>query len=75
MSNNYIFSMYSGDTYLDVYGYVDKDEPSVGHVGGIEIEDVRIAESEISVLEMIQALNWEKFNDQAQLNYSERNDK
>jgi hypothetical protein len=67
--------MYSGDTYLDVYGYVDKDEPSVGHVGGIEIEDVRIAESEISVLEMIQALNWEKFNDQAQLNYSERNDK
>lgn len=67
--------MYCGDTYLDVYGYVDKDEPSVGHVGGIEIEDVRIAESEISVFEMVQALNWEAFNEQAQTAYSERNDK
>lgn len=67
--------MYSGDTYLDIYGYIDKDEPSVGHVGGVEIEDVRIAESEISVLEMVHALNWEKFNDQVQTAYSERNDK
>jgi len=75
MSNNYIFSMYYGDTYLSIFGYVDADEPSVGHVGGVEIEDVRIADSEISVLEMVHALNWEKFNDQVQLSYSERNDK
>lgn len=67
--------MYSGDTYLDIYGYIDKDEPSVGHVGGVEIEDVRIAESEISVLDMVYELNWQKFCDQVQTAYSERNDK
>jgi len=74
MSNNYLCSMYCGDTYLDIYGSVDVAEPSVGHVGGIDIEDVRIAESEISVLEMIHGLNWAKFNQQAHEAYAGRND-
>ena len=37
--NNYVVSLYCGDTYLDVYGSVDEDDPTVGHVGGIDIED------------------------------------
>ena len=74
MANNYLFSMYCGDTYLSIFGSVDKDEPSVGHVGGIDIEDVRIADSEISVLDMVYSLNWEKFNNQVQEAYSGRND-
>ena len=75
MSNNYLCSMYCGDTYLDIYGSVDEEEPDVGHVGGIDIEDVRIAESEISVLEMVHSLNWAKFNQQAHEAYAERTDK
>lgn len=75
MSNNYLCSMYCGDTYLDVYGSVDEPDHTVGHVGGIDIEDVRIAESEISVLEMVHSLNWDKFNQQAHEAYAERTDK
>jgi len=65
-ASNFLMSMYCGDTLLDVYGYVDKDEPSVGHVGGIDIEDVCIADTEISVWEMIHALDFDKFDKQAQ---------
>jgi len=65
-ASNFLMSMYCGDTLLDVYGYVDKDEPSVGHVGGLDIEDVCIADTEISVWEMIHALNFDKFDKQAQ---------
>ena len=67
--------MYVGDTYLDVYGYVDKSEPSVGHVGGIEIEDVCTCNTKTSVWEMIIALNSDEFNKQAQQAWAERNDK
>ena len=66
--------MYCGDTYLDIYGSVEEDDPTVGYVGGIDIEDVTIAESEISVLEMIHALDWAKFNEQAHEAYAGRND-
>ena len=75
MSNNYLFSMYCGDTYLDIYGYVNEDEPSVGHVGGIDIEDVCICDTTTSVWEMIHSLNFDKFNEQAQQSWAERNDK
>ena len=75
MSNNYLFSMYCGDTCLDIYGYVDEDEPSVGHVGGIDIEDVCICDTTTSVWEMIHSLNFDKFNEQAQQSWTERNDK
>ena len=64
--------MYCGDTYLDIYGYVDKDEPSVGHVGGIDIEDVRIANTDVSVWEMIHALDFDKFDKQAHESWAER---
>ena len=70
-ASNFLMSMYCGDTLLDVYGYVDKDEPSVGHVGGIDIEDVCIADTEISVWEMIHALNFDKFDKQAQESWRE----
>lgn len=70
--NNYVLSVYCGDTLLDIYGYEDKDEPSVGHVGGVDIEDVCIADTEISVLEMIHGLNWDKFNDSVQEDYQLR---
>lgn len=66
----YVLSLYVGDTYLDVYGSIDKDDPSVGHVGGVDIEDVRIADT--SVLEMIHSLNWAKFNDSVQAAYQEQ---
>jgi hypothetical protein len=36
-------------------------EPDIGYTGDIEIEDVRIADTDISVLEMIISLNWDKF--------------
>lgn len=71
---NYVVSLYCGDTLLDVYGYEDADEPNVGHVGGVDIEDVCIADTEISVLEMIHGLNWDKFNEAVQEAYSSRND-
>jgi hypothetical protein len=73
--NNFVVSLYSGDTLLDIYGYVDKDEPDVGYVGGVDIEDVCIAGTEISVLEMIHGLGgWLKFEESVQEAYSSRND-
>jgi len=71
---NYVVSLYCGDTYLDVYGSIDEDEPNVGHIGGVDIEDVCIADTETSVLEMIHSLGWDKFNDSVQAAYAERND-
>lgn len=70
---NYVLSLYCGDTYLDVYGYTDEDEPDVGHVGGVDIEDVCIADTETSVLEMIHGLNWDKFQDSVQEAYQSGN--
>jgi hypothetical protein len=70
--NNYVVSLYCGDTYLDVYGSIDKNEPDVGHIGGVDIEDVCIADTEISVLEMIHSLDWAKFNDKVQAAYQQR---
>jgi hypothetical protein len=64
-----IITICCGDTYLDVYGEIDHDEPSVGHVGGIDIEDICIADTDTSVLEMIHSLNWDKFNDLVQGEY------
>jgi hypothetical protein len=69
-NRNYVMSLYVGDTYLDVYGSVDEDDPTVGHVGGVDIEDVFIADTEISVLEMIHSLGWDKFNDKVQSEYT-----
>jgi len=74
MAKNYVVSLYCGNTYLDVYGYVDADEPSVGHVGGVDIEDVCIADTDTSVLEMIHGLNWAKFEESVQEAYASRND-
>jgi len=71
-ASNFLMSMYCGDTLLDVYGYVDRDEPSVGHVGGIDIEDVCIADTDISVWEMIHALDFDKFDKQAQESWGDR---
>ena len=74
-NKNYVMSLYIGDTYLDVYGSVDKDEPDVGHVGGVDIEDVCIADTETSVLEMIHGLGgWAKFEESVQEAYVSRND-
>ena len=72
-NKNYVVSLYCGDTYLDVYGSVDKDDDTVGHVGGVDIEDVFIANTNTSVLEMIHSLNWAKFNDSVQAAYQQRN--
>jgi hypothetical protein len=70
--NNYVVSLYCGDTYLDVYGSVDEDEPDVGYIGGVDIEDVCIADTETSVLEMIHGLGgWDKFEDSVQAAYQE----
>ena len=66
---SYVLSLYVGDTYLDVHGGIDKDEPSLGIVGGVDIDDVFIANTEISVLEMIHRLDWAKFNDSVQAAY------
>jgi hypothetical protein len=67
---SYVLSLYVGDTYLDVYGSVDKDEPDIGYIGGVDIEDVFIADTKISVLEMIHSLGWDKFNDKVQSEYT-----
>ena len=73
--NNYVVSLYCGDTYLDVYGSVDEDEPDVGYIGGVDIEDVCIANTETSVLEMIHGLGgWAKFEIKVQEAYAGRND-
>ena len=66
---NYVLSVYCGDTYLDVYGYGDEDEDDVGYIVSVDIEDVCIADTEISVLEMIHSLNWAKFEDTVQEAY------
>jgi len=50
-----------GDTMLDVDFYMIEPEDDIGYTGDIEIEDVRIADTDISVLEMIISLNWDKF--------------
>ena len=71
-NKNYVVSLYCGDTYLDVYGSVDKDDDTVGHVGGVDIEDVCIADTDTSVLEMIHSLNWAKFNDSVQAAYQQK---
>lgn len=54
-------SVYVGDTLLDVDFYMVEAEPDIGYTGDIEIEDVRIANTDISVLEMVISLNWDKF--------------
>jgi hypothetical protein len=71
--NNFLMQMYCGDTLLDIYGYEDKDDYSTGHIGGIDLEDVRIANTDISVWEMIHALDYHKFCDQAHQSWGERN--
>jgi hypothetical protein len=72
---NYVLSLYCGDTYLDVYGSIDEDDDTVGHVGGVDIEDVCIADTETSVLEMIHGLGgWAKFEIKVQEAYAGRND-
>ena len=70
---SYVLSLYVGDTYLDVHGGIDKDEPDIGIVGGVDIDDVFIANTNTSVLEMIHSLNWAKFNDSVQAAYQQRN--
>jgi len=70
---SYVLSLYVGDTYLDVHGSIDKDEPNIGIVGGVDIDDVFIANTNTSVLEMIHSLNWAKFNDSVQAAYQQRN--
>jgi hypothetical protein len=70
---SYVLSLYVGDTYLDVHGGIDKDEPNIGIVGGVDIDDVFIANTNTSVLEMIHSLNWAKFNDSVQAAYQQRN--
>jgi hypothetical protein len=70
---SYVLSLYVGDTYLDVHGGIDKDEPDIGIVGGVDIDDVFIANTNTSVLEMVHSLNWAKFNDSVQAAYQQRN--
>ena len=70
---SYVLSLYVGDTYLDVHGGIDKNEPNIGIVGGVDIDDVFIANTNTSVLEMIHSLNWAKFNDSVQAAYQQRN--
>jgi hypothetical protein len=54
-------SVYVGNTLLDVDFYMIEPEDDIGYTGDIEIEDVRIANTDISVLEMIIQLDWDKF--------------
>jgi len=54
-------SVYVGNTLLDVDFYMIEPEADIGYTGDIEIEDVRIANTDISVLEMIIQLDWDKF--------------
>ena len=61
-------SLYVGDTLLDVDFYIDAPEPNIGYTGNINIEDVRIADTDISVLDMIHALNWEIFQKKVEEN-------
>jgi hypothetical protein len=50
-----------GDTVLDVDFYMIEPEDDIGYTGDVEIENVRIADTDISVLEMIISLDWDKF--------------
>jgi hypothetical protein len=61
-------SVYLGDTLLDVDFYMIEPEDDIGYTGDVEIEDVRIANTDISVLEMIIALDWNKFQKQVEAN-------
>ena len=61
-------SLYVGDTLLDVDFYMDEPEPDIGYTGNVNIEDVRIADTDISVLDMIHALNWEIFQKKVEEN-------
>jgi hypothetical protein len=61
-------SVYLGDTLLDVDFYMIEPEDDIGYTGDVEIEDVRIANTDISVLEMIYALDWDKFQKQVEAN-------
>jgi hypothetical protein len=61
-------SVYLGDTLLDVDFYMIEPEDDIGYTGDVEIEDVRIANTDISVLEMIIALDWDKFQKQVEAN-------
>ena len=54
-------SVYVGNTLLDVDFYMIEPENDIGYTGDVEIEDVRIANTDISVLEMIIQLDWDKF--------------
>jgi ABC-type phosphate transport system ATPase subunit len=45
-----IGSMYCGDTLLDVYGELSDPEPNLGYNGDIDIYDVKIANTEVSVI-------------------------
>ena len=67
---SYVLSLYVGDTYLDVYGSVDKNDDTIGYVGGVDIDDVFIADTKISVIDMINSLDWAKFNDMVQSQYT-----
>ena len=57
-----------GDTVLDVDFYMIEPEDDIGYTGDVEIENVRIADTDISVLEMIIALDWDKFQKQVEAN-------
>ena len=61
-------SVYVGNTLLDVDFYIIEPEDDIGYTGNVEIEDVRIADTDISVLEMIHALDWHKFQKQVEEN-------
>jgi hypothetical protein len=61
-------SVYMGNTLLDVDFYMIEPEDDIGYTGDVEIEDVRIANTDISVLEMIYALDWDKFQKQVEAN-------
>lgn len=51
-NKNYTTSMYYGDTYLDIYSESYSTE---------DVYDICIADTNISVWEMIHALDWDKF--------------
>lgn len=61
-------SVYMGDTLLDVDFYIIEREDDIGYTGNVEIEDVRIANTDISVLEMLHSLNWDKFQKKVEEN-------
>ena len=55
-------SLYIGDTLVDVTFYMDEPEPNIGYTGNVNIEDVCISDTDISILDMIHNLGgWDKF--------------